>query len=144
MYSNDEYWNVPPKPYWFKNLEKAWESNRKAGAAKRAKESDAFFERFGSPEEMLRNPEPYLAYCREREPTRPVGRPKLPPEEKKHPKIKRSEQMRQLLKENGINVLDELSLDKYPDWSFQPNGRVKQSDKPPISVHLFLKNLNAK
>jgi len=138
---NNEY---PPKPYWFANLEKAWATNRKIGAARRATESEEFLDKFGSPKEMLRNPEPYLAYCREREPKRPVGRPKLPPEEKKQPKIKRSDQMKQLLKENSIKVLDDLSLDNYQEWSFQPNGRVKQKAEPPISVHQFLKNINAK
>ncbi len=31
-----EYLGLPPKPHWFKNLEKAWEANRKAGEEKRA------------------------------------------------------------------------------------------------------------
>ena len=132
-------------PTWFKNLSKAWQVNRRQGATRRREKTGSL----KSVTEMWDNwcddrIEMLGEDCDLRKSKPKVGRPKLPPEELKHPKIKRSDKMKKLLKANGINVLHDQSLDKYPDWTFLPNGRVKYENEPPISVHLFLKNINAK
>jgi len=138
------YWNLePPTPNWYKNLQKAWKSNHRNGAERKTKESEASFSKFGEPEQMLRDSKSYLDYCLEKglEPKAKVGRPKLPPEKLKQPKIKRSEQMRQLLLQHDIEVSEDNTLIHHPEYTFQPNGRVRRNDDAPISVHQFLKNL---
>ncbi len=144
-----EYLGLPPKPQWFKNLEKAWEVNRKAGEEKRAaiakEEDDELYKNIGRPPD---DTDAYIKWCDMMAgyfKKRKVGRPKLPPEQLKKPKIKRSEQMRQLLQENGVTVKEDLALDKYPEWNFLPNGRVRlQETEATLSVHQFLQNIDDK
>ena len=132
-------------PTWFKNLSKAWQENRRQGATRRREKTESLKSMTEMWDNWCDNRIEMLGEdCDPRNSKPKVGRPKLPPEEKKKPKIKRSEQMRKLLKENSINVLNDLSLDKHPNWAFLPNGRVKQRNEPPVSVHLFLKNLDGK
>ena len=144
-----EYLGLPPKPHWFKNLTKAWGENRKAGEEKRAaiakEEKDELYRHIGEPPN---DTDAYIKWCDMMGSylkKRHVGRPKLKPEQRAKPKLKRSEQMKQLLQENGIIVNDDSTLDKYPEWKFLPNGRVRlQQTAVTLSVYQFLKNLNAK
>ena len=57
-------------------------------------------------------------------------------------KVKRSEQMKMLLLENGIEVDEDGSLRSesglYFGWKFQINGHIRFQDEEPISVHRFL------
>ena len=152
MYNIDDYvyYDIPPKPWWFKNLEEAWAANRELGVmrrdAKSKKDLDKFKKEFPTTaKELLSDPELWFTYCREREIgiTRPVGRPNLPSHLKKSStKVKRSDLMKQLLKENGITVDVDGTLlgsnGRYVGWKFQPNGRVRFEDEDPISVHKFL------
>ena len=70
-----------------------------------------------------------------------VGRPKLPPEKLKQKKMKRSEQMKQLLADNDIEITTDGFLVGYKQqWEFLPNGRVREGNNTPISVHQFLKD----
>jgi hypothetical protein len=151
-YTRDEeyqYLGLPPKPYWFKNLEKAWEANRTAGQSRRevlAREEDVELYRYiGKPP---RGTDAYIEWCDMMVghlKKRKVGRPKLGPDQRKKPKLKRSEQMRQILKENGIEVLEDSILSKHTDFKFLPNGRIGLvGSSVTISVHKFLQNFNAK
>ena len=64
------------------------------------------------------------------------------PQKKSKPKVKRSDQMKQLLEESGIAVEEGGSLHSkdglYVGWKFQINGRVRFEDEDPISIHRFL------
>ena len=132
-------------PTWFKNLSKAWQENRQQGATRRKEKTGSLKPVTEMWDNWCNDRIEMLGEdCDPRKPKPKVGRPKLPPEELKHPKVKRSDKMRQILEDNGIDVLNDLSLDKYPEWTFLPNGRVRQGDEPPISVHLFLKNIDTK
>ncbi len=142
-----KYLGLPPKPHWFMNLEKAWDANRKAGEEKRAavtkEEKDELYRHIGKPPE---DTDAYVKWCNMMEyylKKRPVGRPKLKPEQRVKPKLKRSEQMRQLLKDNGIAVLEDSTLKGYYNLKFLPNGRVGGKGLN-ISVHQFLQNLSDK
>ncbi len=142
-----EYLGLPPKPQWFRNLEQAWVANCKAGEEKRAaiakEEDDELYKNIGKPPDGT---DAYIKWCDMMVghlKKRKVGRPRLSPSLRKKPKIKRSEQMRQLLKENGIEVLEDSTLEGYPNLIFLPNGRVG-GKRLNISVHQFLQNLNDK
>ena len=142
-----EYLGLPPKPHWFKNLEKAWKANRKVGQEKRtamATEKEVKLYRcIGKPPSGT---DSYVEWCEMMAgylKKRPVGRPKLRPAQRKKPKLKRSEQMRELLLVHGITVLEDLTLEGYDDLTFLPNGRVGDKGLT-ISVHKFLQNLNGK
>lgn len=131
-------------PHWFKNLQKAWKSNRELRANRKEGKinhansvvddwhlyCDNRVEMFG---------EEYDPRTQKRKP----GRPKLPDHLKKNPtKIKRSDKMKQLLKDNGITVKESGDLytdtSHYIGWKFQINGRVRFEDEDAISVHKFL------
>ena len=131
-------------PTWFKNLSKAWQSNRELRAKGQREETpcvrsltedwnnwcDSRVNMLGE-EYDLRTPKPK------------VGRPKLPDYLKKNPtKVKRSTKMKILLSESGIAVHDNGSIHSknghYIGWKFQPNGRVRFENEDPISVHQFL------
>ena len=145
-YTEDEeykYLGLPPKPYWFKNLEKAWEANKNVKGSKN--KFDQLLHDIGIPKGIKYHTDIYVQWTLQQDyPVRSkVGRPKLPPELLKKPKIKRSVQMRQLLKENCIEVLSDSTLEGYPNLKFLPNGRVGGKGLN-ISVHQFLQNLNGK
>ena len=86
------------------------------------------------------------------QPKRPVGRPKLPDHLKKHnPRIKRSDLMKVLLAEKGIEVgfegelLINGSSEPYEGWLFQVNGRIRfmgneefNIEPYSISTHQFI------
>ncbi len=139
-----EYLGLPPKPQWFKNLEKAWEVNRKAGEEKRAaiakEEDDELYKNIGKPPDGT---DAYIKWCDMMAgylKKRKVGRPRLSPEQRKQPKTKRSDEMKQLLRDNGIEILEDSTLNTHPDIKFLPNGRLDVHGYP-ISVHQFLKNI---
>ena len=133
-------------PHWFKNLSKAWQASRIAVAQRRqeklndtgtmnlsSKWNNWCDDRVG----MLGEE------CDPRISKRKVGRPKLPEHLKKRPtKVKRSDEMKQLLLDNVIMVKEDGSIHSvsghYVGWIFQVNGRVKFEDDDPISVHKFL------
>ena len=131
-------------PAWFKNLSKACQSNRELGAIRRREKIESsrplaedWTNWCDDRIEMLG--EEYDPRIQKRKP----GRPKLPDHLKKNPtKVKRSDQMKQFLKENGIAVSMDGSLHSlsglYIGWKFQINGRVRFEDEDPISVHKFL------
>ena len=149
-YTEDEeyqYLGLPPKPYWFKNLEKAWEANRKVGQAKRdvtAKEKEVgLYNHIGK---APSDTDAYIEWCDMMVgylKKRKVGRPKLRPDQRKKVKPKRSEQMKELLKSNGIVVLEDSTLEGYDGLRFLPNGRVGGKGLN-ISVHQFLQNIDGK
>ena len=131
------------RPWWFRNLQKAWEENKKIKGSKN--KFDQLMHDMGTPKGMKYHTDAYVRWTLQQDypAKRKVGRPKLPPEQLKKPKIKRSEQMRQLLKENGIEVLEDSTLEGYPNFKFLPNGRVGGKGLN-ISVHQFFQNLNGK
>jgi len=135
-------------PHWFKNLSKAWAAASRIAVAQRRQEklndtgtsknlSSKWNNWADSRVEMLGEE------CDPRAPKPKVGRPKLPEHLKKRPtKVKRSDEMKQLLLNNGIEVHEDGSIHNetghYTGWTFQPNGRVKLEGEDPISVHKFL------
>ena len=144
--NNYRHYDIPDKPYWFKNLEKAWEANRKEKESKN--KFDQLMYDIGIPKGMKYHTDEYVRWTLQQDwgkLKRKPGRPKLLPEQRKKPKLKRSEQMRQLLQENGITVNDDSTLDKYPEWNFLPNGRIRlQKTSATLSVYQFLQNINSK
>ncbi len=145
-------------PVWFKNLSRAWQSNKRLGTQRRKEKLDSI-------ESTISVTDTWNQWCDDRvdllgeecdprKPKRKVGRPKLPYHLKKNPtKIKRSDQMKTLLLEHGIHPIEQPSTDgpwediflkEYPDWEFLPNGRLRHGDEPPISVHQFLQNFDTK
>ncbi len=132
--------DTPDKPWWFKNLQKAWKANRKEKGSKN--KFDQLMHDIGIPKGMRYHSDAYMRWSLQQEypVKRKPGRPKLKPEQRKKPKIKRSEQMRQLLKENGIAVLEDSTLNTHPDIKFLKNGRLDVNGYP-VSVHQFLANI---
>ena len=138
---------APSKPWWYANLEKAWIAKKRKKAIKEFYHHERFIEDIGTAKEMLQNPDKWLHYCQERELKRKPGRPKLPPEQRKVPKKKRSDQMRELLESKGVEILPDNSIAGYPGWVFQPNGRVKflgdeefNIEPYSISAHEFIES----
>jgi len=133
-------------PHWFKNLSRAWQASRITNTQHRQ-------EKLNEPETMNLSArwnewadsrvEMLGEECDPRTHKRKLGRPKLPDHLKKRPtKVKRSDEMKQLLMENGIEVREDNTLHSatghYIGWTFQPNGKVKLEGEDPISVHKFL------
>ncbi len=142
-----EYLGLQPKPQWFRNLEKAWAVNHKVGEEKRAaiakEEDDELYRHIGKPPDGT---DAYIKWCDMMAgylKKRKVGRPRLSPGQRKKPKIKRSDEMRLLLKDNGITVQEDRTLREYPGVIFLPNGRLKAGGFS-SSVHQFLKNIDNK
>ena len=138
--------DAPNEPVWSKNLQKAWTSTQRRKALKAAiVERDSAIP-IPSLEEIRKDPNTWQTYCESHEKKRPVGRPRMKPEERKSPKgrIKRSDLMRQLLSDHCIIVNRDNSLEPatlYEGWVFLPNGRVQFEDNESIiSVHTFLKD----
>ncbi len=139
------YTDAPSEPVWFRNLQKAWSSTKSRKAL-----TEAIMERNSgvqtpSLDEVRQNPLLWKEYCEEREIKRKPGRPKLPPEQRKSQKgrIKRSDQMKQLLSDHGITVNENNGLEPaevYEGWTFLPNGRVCFEDEASISVHAFIRD----
>lgn len=138
------HYDLDDKPWWWKNLEKAWTTNR----SKNKKESSIHPELPPIPKGMGYQSDEYVAWTLQQDygsqgmTKRKPGRPRLPVHQKKI-KLKRSEKMKQLLQENGIIVKDDSTLDKYPRLKFLPNGRISGGGMI-ISVHQFLQNIDAK
>ncbi len=137
--------DAPHEPWWFKNLQKAWRSTQQRKALKQAISERDSSVSIPSINEVREDPNAWQEYCENREKKRPVGRPKLPPSERKSlkGKIKRSDQMRQQLLKHGITLNADNGLEParlYEGWIFLPNGRVKFEDEPSISVHAFLRD----
>jgi len=125
-------------------------------AAVEAKNREDFLSKVGDARSVLNDPtawENYLS-CRGLDhPKRKPGRPRLPDHlKKRNPRIKRSEQMKALLFEKGIEVSPEGKLllngnaDPYEGWLL-PNGRVKflgdqefGIEPYNLSAHQFLKD----
>lgn len=142
---DDNYRDDLAIPTWFKNLSRAWQSNKELGARRRRKKTDYAAKPLADDwnnwcddrVEMLGED------CDPRTQKAKVGRPRLPDHQKKNPtKVKRSEQMKALLLDHDIVVESDGSLKSkdghYVGWKFQINGRVKFEDEDPISVHKFL------
>jgi hypothetical protein len=139
-YDEDEIYKT--RPWWWDNLQKAHESIRRKSNIKKNQESQEFFDRFGGQEQMLKDPQPYLDWLEERrDGIRPVGRPKMLAEDKKAKKMKRSDEMKKLLVDNGIAVDEGGNLVGFGGWKFMANGRLKHKDEPTVSVHSFLQDL---
>ena len=122
--------DAPDEPQWHKNLQRAWASNRERGEERRAvirqEESQELLEEAGTAREVLDNPNAWFDYCQEHHICRKPGRPKLPDHLKKNPtKIKRSDQMRKLLHEHGIEISDKNSIEGFDGFEFMKNGRIK-------------------
>ena len=120
-----KYWGVEPEaPTWFKNLQKAWKTNKKNQA------NDTSIPT-------------YLEWCiahdKEAE-KRKVGRPKT----QTSSKPKRSEQMKQLLQESSIEIHSNMRLVQYPQYTFMPNGRLRDCAGSSISVYKFLQDIEEK
>jgi len=120
-----QYWGTEPTPpAWFKNLQKAWKSNKKNQASNTAIPT-------------------YLEWCvaHDIEPEKQkVGRPKT----QTSSKPKRSEQMKQLLEENSIEVGSDMKIIHYPQYTFMPNGRLRDNTGSSISVYRFLQDVQKK
>ena len=130
-------------PVWFKNLSRAWESNRQLGQARRSKKYD---------ETQTSMKAKWNEWCDDKvdfgcsdyRTSKPkVGRPRLPDHLKKEPtKVKRSTLMKELLLANDITVKEDGDLyshtGHYIGWKFQVNGRVRFQGEDPISVQQFL------
>jgi len=143
---DDNYRNDVVVPQWFKNLSKAWQSNKAFGAQRRRKKLDLL----ESTKTIADNWNQWCdkrvdmlgEECDPRIQKRKAGRPKLPDHLKIRPiKIKRSDEMKAHLAENRITVKEDRTLRSqkglYIGWNFQINGRVKFQDEDPISVHKF-------
>ncbi len=139
------HWDLDDKPWWWKNLEKAWAYNK----SKSKKELPIKPEMPRKPVGMRYHSDEYVAWTLQQDygsqgmRKRKPGRPKLKEEEKVKPKLKRSEQMKKLLQDYGITVKNDNTLDKHPSVIFLPNGRLKAGGFS-SSVHQFLKNIDAK
>ncbi len=125
-------------PWWFKNLQKAWKSKAEQKNQVHGDGTDVI-------------PKSWDEYCEGRvdllgeefdpRKVKPnIGRPKLPAHLKKNPsKIKRSDQMKLLLQEDGITVNSDGTIVNYEGWIFCPNGRIKFENEPTISTYEFIK-----
>ncbi len=131
---NTPQWNNhPPKPAYFKNLEKARQVRHAnlAGDAPTAREA-------------LREPNLWFDYCEKTGLTNAkVGRPKLPPEKLKRKPMSRNQEVRLLLAERGITIDDENSVilcngNTLFGFKFLKNGRVRDSEGITISAHQML------
>ncbi len=140
-----QYYGLDDKPWWWFNLEKAWDSNRKEKGSKN--KFDQLMHNIGVPKGMRYHSDEYVRWTLQQDfgsqgmTKRKPGRPKLPPSLRKQSKTKRSEQMKQLLRDNGIEVLEDSTLDTHPDIRFLANGRLSVHGYP-ISVYQFLQNID--
>ncbi len=127
---DDEGFPLPDPPYWFLNLQKAWISNHKLGIKRRAARGKADKEDLPDARTLLSDPSAWESHCKERDITsktkKAVGRPRLPDHLKKNPtKIRRSDQMRQLLSDHGVEINTDSSIDGFDGFEFMKNGRIK-------------------
>ncbi len=139
MHNNNP--NIPDKPWWYKNLQLAWKVNKKIPNS--MNRFDTLMHDIGIPKGMRYHSDAYVRWSLQQdwgEPKRKPGRPKLPKSQLKQPKVKRSDEMRQLLNDNGIEVLEDSTLNTHPDIRFLANGRLDVHGYP-ISVHQFLANI---
>ena len=131
-------------PAWFKNLSRAWQSNRALGAQRRKEKIESSKPLTEDWDNWCDDRVQVLAEeCDPRTLKRKPGRPRLQDHLKKTPtKVKRSDQTKMLLSEHGIAVEEDGSLHRknghFIGWKFQINGRVRFEDEDPISVHKFL------
>ncbi len=131
--------NLDDKPWWWFNLEKAWKANKKIPNS--MNRFDTLMHDKGIPVGIRYHRDQYIRWTLQQDyPTkRKPGRPKLPKSQLKQPKIKRSDEMKQLLRDNGIEIIDG-KLSTHPDIKFLANGRLDVHGYP-ISVHQFLANI---
>ncbi len=130
---------------------KRWRSAAKARytkscyrAIKIARDKADFIDLVGDAKAVLQDPYAWENYLHERDlehPKRSVGRPSLPPEQRKRPKVRRSDEMRQLLSDHGISINTDNTIEDYDGWHFLPNGRIYFKDNDiemTISAHAFI------
>ncbi len=86
-----------------------------------------FLSQVGDAESILVNPHAWKIYMEERElgKKRPVGRPPLPPELKKKSPLKRSDEMRKMLTDHGVEIKADSSIEGFDSFEFMKNGRIK-------------------
>ncbi len=86
-----------------------------------------FLAAVGDASDILANPRSWETYMEERElgKKRSLGRPPMAPGDRKRPSMKRSDQMRSLLLDNGIKINDDSSIDGFDGFEFMKNGRIK-------------------
>ena len=113
----DQYGHVKPDtPTWYRNIRKAWTSNRTIH-----QKSNGLKEKG------------YASVKRKRK--------KKPIEMKpRKVKIKRSVQMKLLLEDHGINILENGSVEDYDGFQFLPNGRIRTNENDVISAIQFIRD----
>ena len=127
-------YNDQELPHWLKNLSKAWEANRESIKQRRVNEKSSKQEQesFRVDENCtpMQEMDQLKKYLDDHQPElKPkLGRPNMSNQERKQPKVKRSEQMRQLLQDNGVEIDECGSLVGHIGWIFLPNGRVRYED----------------
>ena len=111
----DEYGQVKPDaPTWYRNLSKAWDSNRSIHTVNRELKSRGL------------------------QPAKRKRKKKTMDLKTRKVKIKRSVQMKALLENNGVSVSTNGTIESYEDFTFLPNGRIKTPEKDVISAIQFL------
>ncbi len=127
-------------PWWYANLKKAWSSTQSRKAQKEAKGQQELLDDAGTAEDLLKDPDKWFQYCTEHEIRRSPGRPKLQVEQRKKPKLKHSDRMRDYLLEHGIVVDNDNVIKGYENWFFLANGRVRFKNEPSISAVDFVQH----
>ena len=139
-------------PVWFKNLSRAWESNRRMGVRRRKEKLDPIESTKSATDKWNQWCEDRVDLlgeeCDPRKLKRKPGRPKLPNRLKKNPtKIRRSDQMCQLLADHGIAINADSSIEGFDGFEFMKNGRIKflgdenaGVESYSLSVHQFIQD----
>ncbi len=112
----DEFGYIrPDAPQWYKNIQGAWETNRKIRQTNSALKADGY------------------------DPVKRKRKKKTMDQKPRKVKIKRSVQMKVLLQGHGVSV-DVISgtIEGYEDFTFLPNGRICTPEKDVISVFQFI------
>ncbi len=136
---------------------KRWRSAAKARytkscyrAIKIARDKADFIDLVGDAKAVLQDPYAWENYLHERDldhPKRSVGRPSLPPEQRRKPMVKRSDEMRKMLTDHGVEIKADSSIEGFNDFEFMKNGRIKflgdedaGIEPYSLSVHQFMQD----
>ena len=150
IFHSNPYLRTDPRFKKYLSAQKARYYKSLYKATREAYDLQDFKDKIGDIHQFLRDTDiSWHEYLRERglptdKPKRPIGRPKIPDHLKKNnPRIKRSDQMKVLLAEKGIEVSPEGKLllngvsDTYEGWSFLPNGRIKFMGNEEFNIEAY-------
>ncbi len=111
----DEYGHIKlDAPQWYKNIQGAWETNRKIRQTNSTLKADGHV------------------------PVKRKRKKKTMDQKPRKVKIRRSVQMKVLLQEHDVVVNDAGTIEGYEDFIFLPNGRIGTPENDVISAIQFI------